>query len=287
MPSLRPKFYFLAPVSQIPPKGPITLGSIISLPRLVAEPINDYPVSPESFAENVYQHNAYKEVVTINRKTGAHGSIFAEFLHTLGISGQVQGEANNNESEKWSIDKLQTIWFTPSTEYVKKSLEDPDVQEYLCAWLLHKRVYMVTGIKIAYGASSTLEYAQRKDLKIHVGFDFTPLGVPIIVGPEAGMVQELTVWQTQGEVDPFVFAFRLRQIKVHPAGDFEHEDFSKGALLRARGSKVGDERANEVKIIVEGLDDFDIDGSDFLLPSWDAIDELPLGGTTCKCAKTR
>lgn len=290
MAPLRPKFYYLTPILDVLPDGPITLGSIISQPRLVSEPINDYPVSPGSMAEKVYLHTSANSGVTVDRNREGHGGIFADFLQCLGLglNGNVDGKGSNKESEDWTFANLQTIWFTPSTEYVRKSLEDRDVQDFIYenkTWLGRTKLYMVVGVKVAYGATSTVSYIRNRQLGLHVGFDFTPLGVPINVGPDVGVQQDLKVTQTNGGGDPFVFAFRLRQVKVSAAGEIKHRDFTEGALLSLHGTK-DKKNENEVKILVEGLEDFDTDASDFSLQSWDALDEASADARDdCKCAR--
>jgi len=285
MAPLRPKFYYLTPTSEVLPNGPITLGSIISQPRGVNEPINDYPVPPESSAEKVWLHSATKNSVTVERNSEAHLGLFATFLQSLGINGSVEGKRSNNDSEDWTFDQLKTVWFTPSIEYVKKSLEDRDVQDFIYenkSWLTGRtKLYMVTGVKIAYGASSTLSYTRSKGLSLHVGFDFTPFGVPINVGPDGQIQRDTNVTQSQEGADPFVFAFRLRQIMISPAGDISHKDYNEGALLGLhKGSK------DEVRIEVGGLEDFDADAVKFDLQSWDVIEEGHIDELPCKCTKT-
>ncbi|OCK74489.1 hypothetical protein K432DRAFT_386781 [Lepidopterella palustris CBS 459.81] len=287
MAPVRPKFYYLVPTTDVPPGGPIRLGSLVSVPRLVADPINENPVPPESFAEKVFVHTAANQTVNISKNVGGHAGIFGEFLQSLGIGGTVEGEASNNHSEEWNF-AVKTIWFTPSTEYVKKSLEDMEVQDFIRenkTWLGRKKLYMVTGVKIAYGASSTVSYARNRSLNLNVGFDFTPLGVPITVGPDGGIQSGLTVTQSEAGADPFVFAFRLRQVKVSAAGNVEHKDFNRGAMLSLPGGKRKG-KEDEIEIVVEGLDEYDVQGSEFMLQSQSVVDEVPSEGSECKCART-
>ena len=71
--------------------------------------------------------------------------------------------------------------------------------------------------------------------------------------------------------DPFVFAFRLRHIKVSLAGNIQHADFSKGAVLNLNGSRP-DVTEEVPKVIVGGVEDFDVDGDEFQLDSRDPSD---------------
>jgi hypothetical protein len=261
--SLRKKFYFLTPVTEFPPDSIIKLGSIISHPRLVGEPINHSPVAPQSFFENVMVHNDPNSYVTVDRSRGGHLSIFAEFLANIGINGEVKGDKSSSGQEQWFFENLQTIWFNPSNEYIAKSLEDNLVQEYIHqgkSWLGHSKLYLVTGIKIAYGAKSVLQYAEKHGIGFKLGVDLTPIGAPVNVGPDVGYHGEDKLKKGADGSDAFVFAFRLRQIKVSLAGEIKHQDAKKGTVIDINGPATED----STQVFVETVDDVDdVDASEF------------------------
>jgi hypothetical protein len=290
----REKFYFLTPVTGLPPRGAIQLGSIISLPRMVTSPVNKYPPYPSTFAERVEEYNTYNGTVKIDKNTDMKTGIFVKFLQSIGIDGGIKGENSNKDSEDWSFQNLKTVEFVPSDAYVAQATGDMDVQNWLYtqreSLLSHsKSLYMVVGTKIAYGASSTLGYANSKRLNIHVGVDLTPLGVPVNVGPNIEVQNDLNVSQGGDHDRPFVFAFRLRKIKLYSSGDTKQEDVKGGTLLGI-GSKDEDELKPKFNVVVKGLEDADANADEFRMPSTsvvDAIDEAAPGKTTAKAARAK
>jgi hypothetical protein len=286
MPALRPKFYFLAPVKEIPPSGPIQLGSVISHPRQVAEPLNDVPVPLQQTREKVYLHNESSASVSLKGTATSSYGIFADFLGGLGLglSGTVGATHVRGEGEEWSFSSLTTSWFTPTNDYVRASMDDADVRSFVAAhrpWLGRKHLYMVTGIKVAHGAAVVASRARAHGLHLNVGFDLAALGAPVTTGPELGWERGLEVGESYGSSDPFVFAFRIRRIKVSLAEGKEHNhrDFNKGALLERRDG--GDETEESMKNLeIGGVEDFDA-GDELVAHGWHAVDGASKEGEAC------
>ncbi|KAJ3545958.1 hypothetical protein NM208_g2251 [Fusarium decemcellulare] len=282
----RSKHYFLAPTGN-PPEGPIRLGNIVSVPRLVDDPINEDYVPPSAVPMSIFEHNEpnYKVNISINKNSGI--GIWASFLQVLGLGVDVIIEGSNEDSEQWACENLQTISFIPKLEYITKCLEDEGVQNYMRVnkpWLGSSKLYMVTGIKVAYGAASTVRYARGRGLNLHFGTDMSALGVPVSFGPQVGRSSTVSVEQSQDGAEPFVFAFRLRRIKISGKGDdIRHEKYDKGALLSIRKDE-SDQSESRVEVVVQGLEDDDAEGSEFRLDSKDAMDEVSTDAATCRVA---
>ncbi|KAK4172945.1 hypothetical protein QBC36DRAFT_336817 [Triangularia setosa] len=270
----RKKHYFLPPIPESPPHGPIKLGSIISKPRLVFEPVNKYPVAPRSFLEEVYEYNSGKSSLSIGKATNKSLGIFAEL--PAFIDSTLGSEWASSNTENWTFDNLRTIWFTPSTDYVRQSLGDVQVQQFINdnkSWLTGISLYMVTGVKIAYGASMLSEFASCYGFSGTVGIDLSTLGVPISVGPEAGLEKFSTLTASSNSVDPVVFAFRLRHIKTKASGDHKSRDYTNDALLSLK-----DEEGKPLLVFdTDGLAEEDATGLDFNIGNdGEVLDETPL-----------
>lgn len=229
-------------------------------------------------------HNTAIQTITLKKEAGGHAGIFAEFLQGLGINGTVEGGKSMESSDKWTF-AATTISFVPTTEYVKQSLLDMDVQKHIRdheCWLGTQNLYMVTGIKVASGASSAISQAEKKGFNFKVGFNLTPFGIPINVGPDIGAQNGLASAQSQVGADPFVFAYRLRRVRISKTQDPKHDDYNKGALLslpdRENGKQVS------VELEVGGVEDFDADPEDFELEVHETIDDLPNEEAQCKYA---
>ena len=145
-------------------------------------------------------------------------------------------------------------------------------------WFATNKLYMITGIKIAYGAASTIEHAKQRGLNLKFGTDFTSQGIPTSLGPQIGGSNTISTKQSQSGGDPFVFAFRLRRIKISRKGEVSHERHTKGTVLGIR--EEGSDQ--DVQIVVEGVEDFDAGGEEFQLNSKDAFDEVSPSDVPCK-----
>ncbi|KAF7556187.1 hypothetical protein G7Z17_g1664 [Cylindrodendrum hubeiense] len=283
--SSRVKHYFLAPIGN-PAEGPIRLGNIVSAPRLADDPLNEDHVPLSSVSMDVVDHTEHSYDFGININNGSRVGVWASFLQTLGLGGDVTVEGSNENSEQWACESMRTISFTPKLDYITKCLEDEGVQNYMRVnkpWFGTSRLYMVTGIKVAYGASSTVRYAQSRGFHLRFGVDLTGLGIPLTIGPEFGRTNTLSVRQSQEGAEPFVFAFRLRRIKITGKGNIHHEQYDKGTVLGIKEDEV-DESDVKFEVIVEGVEDDDADGSEFQLDSNDAVDEASPVGIECTCA---
>ncbi|KAG8670925.1 hypothetical protein FPOAC2_04265 [Fusarium poae] len=281
--SNREATYFLAPVGN-PPEGLIRLGNIISAPAFVDDPINEEYIPPSEASLEVTEHSHENFQFDISARHDGLAGIWASFLQTLGIGGDMTVHWSKECSEKWSCEKLTTITFNPKLAYISQCLSDEGVKYHLRVnkpWLGASKLFMITGIKVAYGATSTISHAAERGLNLNFGTDLLALGVPISFGPQVASSKGISVKQSQDNSEPFVFAFRIRRIKISRKGEVHHESYNKGQVL---GIKVeGDEE--DVEVVVDGVEDHDVDGQEFHLSSKDAFDQGVPAETRCKVVK--
>ncbi|KAF5548902.1 hypothetical protein FMEXI_4573 [Fusarium mexicanum] len=272
--------YFLAPINNSP-EGLIRLGNIISSPALVDDPINQESFLFTEWPIEIVEHNQNNFTFNMSVKKDRSLGIWASFLQSLGIGGDVIVDWSKEHSEQWACENLKTVYFSPTISYISQCLKDEGVQSFMRVnkpWFATNKLYMVTGIKVAYGATSTIEHAKQRGLNLKFGADFSSQGVPISLGPQIGGRNTISTKQTQSGGDPFVFAFRLRRIKISRKGEVNHERFTKGTVLGIKEDGNG----QDVEIVVEGVEDFDADGEDFQLNSKDAFDEGSSSDVPCK-----
>ncbi|KAF5535708.1 hypothetical protein FPHYL_13141 [Fusarium phyllophilum] len=241
--------YFLAPIGN-PPEGLIRLGNIISTPALADNPINEKNFLPTEM--EVVEHNQTNFTFDRSVKKDRSFGIWASFLQTLGIGGDVIVDWSTEHSEQWACNNLKTF--------------------------AANKLYMITGIKVEFGAASTIEHAKQRALNLKFGTDFTSQDVPISLGPQIGGSNTISTKQSQSGGDPFVFAFHLRRIKISRKGEVNHESYTKRTVLGIKEDGTDE----DVEIVVEGVEDFDAGGEEFQLNSNDAFDEgMPSDGL-CK-----
>lgn len=283
------KFYFLAPTRDNPPDGPIALGNIISDPAYADEPINEVHIKIDP--KDTIEHNEKNYRFTRDKTTGGRLSVWVSFLmQVLGIGGDVGLTASEGTNDEWTCQTLKTCWFTPTMEYITQSVKEPEVKDYLVknkVWLKRAKVYMITGVKIAYGASSTMRRATEHGINLHVGVDGTSFGIPTSMGPNVSLERKDNETVAFDEADPFVFAIRLREITLTSSGEIKHRSHTDGALLSEDNNVEADDES-KIEIVVEGLADEDADGEEFGLEEWDAnaVDDAVPDGEACACAKT-
>jgi hypothetical protein len=276
MPLGRKKHYFLPPVPEVPVDGPIRLGNIVAGPRHVFEPVNNYPVHPSSCFEKVYISNSGPSSIALGRLRQKNIGLFAE-LPAI-VNANINADYGVDAKERWAFENLQTIWFTPSVDYVRQSLADTDVQLYIQtnqSWLGHTNLYMVTGIKIAFGASALSEFATTYGFNGTIGLDLSTLGAPITTGPNAGIWNEQSLAASSSPVEPVVFAFRLRRLKIKANGDVEQSDYNQKALLGRGAHKA----KATVGIDTDGAEDYDATGADFGLLEEEFLDDVDEDGS--------
>ena len=156
MTSLRQKFYFLAPTTDVPDNGPIFLGGIITHAREADAPQNSTPMPIDPASMPIYAVEDHNQSFTFENGRSYTSGIWASFLAMiLGLGGDLEGNKTKQDSETWTVQTLKTIYFNPTPEYIKQSLENSAVKKYIqedAGWLRSTRLYMITGMKLAYGA---------------------------------------------------------------------------------------------------------------------------------------
>jgi hypothetical protein len=239
--------YYLAPNCDYPPDGLIALGSIIVDPKTpqkslnhrnnqrVAVPADDLQ---ESFKDN------WEDVI----KSARHNKValWTKFLQIfLGIGADVSAGLKQGREDFYKFRRLDTKYFEPDLAYIEESLKGEGVTAYISATRGKKPVYMVTGVKIARGASVTGKTVKEYEGLLKVGLDATMLtAVPISAGPqiETSSTKEREVKFDNGS--DYVFAYRVVKIKLSMDGKVKgHEDFIKGAFF---GTDEGTSNMNDL-----------------------------------------
>jgi hypothetical protein len=285
----RPRLcYFLTPTRTCPPEGHICLGSIIASPSLVDEPISTRPPPPlDPDSVTTHTERQWKRTVTTAANSGQVG-IWTSFLQVfVGASIDAGVAWRNDASQSYSAKSMKWSEFRPSLQYIKTAVADEDVDEFVRANKFREKIYMVTGIMVASGASGVIHSMRERGIYAHAGVDGTLFGggtAPFALGPEGEYNwggKESTSFK---DSDDFVFAFRLRQIKVKKSGQITSKAKVEGALFGLEdGEQLLRQRALEeekIGVLVEGLADEDTSGSDFRMEDVDAVDAE---GQACLC----
>ncbi|KAI0448768.1 hypothetical protein F5B21DRAFT_496489 [Xylaria acuta] len=97
-----------------------------------------------------------------------------------------------------------------------------------------------------------------------------------MVGPVSGLWNGLSLVATSSPVEPVVFAFRLRRLKIKANGDVKQSDHNKKALLGQEDSDV----KVTIEIDTDGVEDYDATGVDFnISDGGEFLDEMDEDGS--------
>jgi hypothetical protein len=171
----------------------------------------------------------------------------------VSIGGDISIKIDKELNENWDVDHMSTMSFMPSETFIEESVQSKEVRQYIVGNRFREKIYMITGVMVASSATTFRETLEEKGLYIHAGVDATAwAGVPISVGPE-GKWKRKEVVQTRSETqEDFVFAFRVREIRVKKKGGVKsHRVYDKGALFST--DKKRNEVVNEDEVEIEGL----------------------------------
>ncbi|KAK3998235.1 hypothetical protein QBC44DRAFT_314046 [Cladorrhinum sp. PSN332] len=222
-------YYFQAPTFVINPDSPVApkLGSIFSksgLDRLAA-PLNQDNVlyvpentinqsGPFPFEERVSKSLAVTLGVSAKAVLLGEGNILYHFARSRNVTYRADG--------------LETVEFEPGDEFVRDSVvASRKVQEFLDASLAgRKKVYMVTGLKIATGFSQVRAEGVAHGPEVGVSVDAGLVGVPgIEAGPQGQLEFETERVVVQGAAggNKIVFAYRVVVVRRKRDGEVTFE----------------------------------------------------------------
>lgn len=303
-----PACWFLAPRACPAATGPIQLGNIVSAPATpiprtrnrhvliplqvrsvdrVDEPLYTAPAARPPTATPL--HAFHERNFTLrHRAPAAHrAGVFAAFLqHVVGAGADV-GVAWASETESAvAARRVATRWFEPSGAEVRAVVEgEGAVRDYIAGSWFRNKVYMVMGVMVAEGGARADRREVVRGVDASVGVDATvPFGVPVGGGPRVQVrrASEVRVGSEEAE-EGFVFAFRLREIRVRRGGEVAARNLRKGALFdgTAASAAYGDEEGEKRNMTVEleELVDEDATGEDFGMEALDSLEE----GTDEEC----
>ncbi|KLU83538.1 hypothetical protein MAPG_02595 [Magnaporthiopsis poae ATCC 64411] len=291
-----PETYFILRNTDYKPDGLIQLGQLISDPpkpyRRLCPPSQPAPET----------HTSEKVNWSFDRSeaTSGEASIFARFLSVLTASAS--GHASRDLSQTWKAAALQTWFFELGPDghssYVRQSVREPDVQEWLRRNKLSllKKMYMVTGVKVAMQPGESTSCASKAvGVAVKIGGGDPGMGGGGGVAQAGGEAKfDASRGQTESGTpsQDFVFAYRLRRVYVKfwgpptLGGDVTRAElFSDGNGSEEEEAVVSGVSKEEDEIELGDIREIEIEDEDFGvdLPDWDvkmhAIDED--GGKKC------
>lgn len=198
------------------PGRSLSLGQILAKPNQPGLPLlPDGPLPiPASQIEFSFEEGV--EDTTASALDGSFG-VWADLDVLPVLKGDVGGHRKVERSSTWQFAMIECQIFTPRAEYVTQAIRSDDVQNHIRGFshdsAIRKRLYMVTGVRIARGARKTEEVTHEVGMHVKAGVDLAALvGVPVTVGVEPGVERETAEAHSFLGASDFVYAYRLAEI---------------------------------------------------------------------------
>lgn len=251
--------YHRAPNFSINPPdagGVLQLGSIIASISTAEEPLNED--CHIAISEDRIQRSWQKGFTATRSQmqSGKYG-VFAKFIGIDGLGSELSWGLGWHEKDVYDIQRIDTITFNPTPDYIKESMNRRDVDDLITS-IFCRPVFMVTGLKIARGPSCKLSRGTKSTGAMELGLT-QPAGLPFEVGPKMDFSKENKMKMGFNESSDFICGIRVKKLifKRHLIDWIE----------RTRGTAVGREY-NRGATMYDGdtggdlLEDVDLDGEE-------------------------
>ncbi|KAM0433289.1 hypothetical protein ACHAPT_004165 [Fusarium lateritium] len=224
--------YFLAPdfTTAPPPKGPIKLGTILF--NVTEFDILDPIVQeiPEADLCPVDEKTVF--VISLRELHSADFGLKAKVSELLDLHSSASIERTKGRDSLLSCQCLETITFNPTESYINDSVNNSKkVGLYLrSGWLRGTSVYMVTGLKVARGASFTSSTSNTVTLETDSGL--VPSGIPVSAGVRAGYESNIEEGEKWDASTDFIVAFKVRKIWLDRKEQVKHQAYNQKAVMQ-------------------------------------------------------
>lgn len=254
------KNYFLAPSTDYPPNTVLSLGNVVispkrAVPALALAPKSSPHPSQISSSKSDFQW-------TRNHTSSVKLGVWAKFLEFLDLG--VSTDTSNTRQEVYSFAQMDTTEFFPDDEYVRDALNAPAVKQYSERQRFSKSVYMVVGIKSVQGATVKTIRSSDRGAGLRAGVDLAVVGgPPVAPGGEAGGRLGNGEEVAFSDDKEFVFAFRVRKVRIRRSGVVAQNDYNRNSLLGVDDDDDDDDdESQEDHFLIEGLEEEDADFQD-------------------------
>lgn len=250
----QPKYYFLIPGFDFP-VGSVKLGSIITN---LNEPHNVHFTAEEGDIDTttIMPSDKYNVKEIVMDKSAQKAGLFARFFSAAQIGAEANMQFNKATCTMYDLSHMHTEWFNPTEDLLDKAVNSERVAKYLRLTAFKNPVYMVTGVKTVLGASVSTFNTKGRGVKILLGIDASPAGLPLSIGPQFQgnfMHQHAAGF---GDSSAIVFAYRLKEIRCE-GGRVKAEDKQGGDLYDAgkgKGISINEKRDEYSENAIERME---------------------------------
>lgn len=239
--------YHPAPNFSIPPpdaNGPLRLGTLL-VDLHDPTPLN--PADQVSIRDEEIFKSHLVGFQTVKRRQGNTDlGIFARLLGLDGVGGMLGVNGARTKNEILSVARLDTEFFMPSPEYIKLAVEAPSVRTFCRATRDRRPLFLITGIKVARGASASVVQMRTVGGGVK-GVPGTTVGLVELGAKAQGEIVKENIMSFEGASD-FVLAYRVARVRTKKDG-VQSKAYNRGATMLDDVQQVADGVGGELEVI--------------------------------------
>ncbi|CZR69123.1 uncharacterized protein PAC_19023 [Phialocephala subalpina] len=254
------------------PNRSLSLGQIFADPFELSFPLlpdGPLPIPPASL-ESSYQNSvteSFSSHLSMSFRTWAE-------IDLLPVKGDAGGHRQVSKSLSWHFDRLEGQIFVPRLADVIEAMKADEIVSQIrrSKFNFRKRLYMVTGVRIARGARTAGKGSVSVGAHAKLGADLAAVGGPLAtVGVDGSITNTTSNARSFKDASDFVYAYRL--CEVYYGKEVYLKPYTNGETfgLKNRGGEhedsemMDDDDTEDVvegdQILVEGISSSDYAGN--------------------------
>jgi hypothetical protein len=193
--------------------GSLSLGQILEDPWEPASAL--MPTGTIPIPSNIIREQSEKNDVSVSHSDTLNASFelwATARLPAVSAGGTAGANTERSHTAAWQIKTLSAEIFLPSVAYIKDALGHGDVPTKTQWWKLRRRIYMITGVRIAHRASMDVRATESSNVHGRLHGDATGANVPVEVGVGAKHAAQQSDSIVAKGMSDFVFAYRLSEV---------------------------------------------------------------------------
>lgn len=208
----------------------IRLGQLIVDPRQPTDRLGKGPLELGS-DDYVFPHCPEFDVTFTHNNCYSYGIGLGAAIASMLPFG-IKGHYEKSSAKIFEIEKIESQSLVPSEEYVRRSLMQPVVRQYLATKNHRKSLYMIVGIKLGCNAQIIQARQDFTSGTVSVDFPGAAAGIPVDPKLHVGVARFRSGCLGRKIPHTFVFAYRLREIRYSVKSDLIFDKlYTKGAQL--------------------------------------------------------
>jgi hypothetical protein len=217
--------------TSFPPNTALCLGQLITHPRQPTERVGNKPLD---INDQMLLPVRNESDLKFDSESGTGFGIGFSATVLSFLPFVIEGDKRKSTKHRYEISKVEERMFVPTGDYVKQSVLQSDVLEYLAKHRYKKSLYMIVGIKV--GCDAKVIHQKHHEMGGNLGATIpgASVGIPVDLGCNIGANADHHRGESKYIPTSFVFAYRLREIRYNKRKVLKkNSEFTKGADLHS------------------------------------------------------